>query len=226
MQGTLVNAAAIIAGALLGTLFGVYLPEKIRVTVMQGIGLGTLLIGFQMALGVENILLLLLSLVAGAITGEICSIQERLNSWGKALEKRFSSPGNDLFTKGFVTTTLLFCVGAMAIVGPLESGLTGEHSILYAKSLIDGVASIILSASFGVGVAFSALSVFLYQGSITLLAGWLNTYLTETVIAEVTATGGLLIVGIGLNILEIKEIKVGNLLPALLYAFLLALLWG
>ena len=226
MQGTLVNVAAIILGAILGTLFGRQLPEKIKNTVMQGVGLGVLLIGFQMALGAENLLIVIFSMVAGAVTGELLSIQERLNKWGEKLENRFAANGNNLFTKGFVSSSLIYCVGAMAVMGPLESGLTGEHTILYAKSILDGVISIILSATFGIGVAFSSLSVFIYQGSITLMAGWVSTFLDDAIISEITATGGLLIIGLGLTILEIKEIKVGNLLPALLFAFVLALFWS
>lgn len=226
MQGTLVNVMAIILGAILGTSFGKYLPKKIKNTVMQGVGLGILLIGFQMALETENILIVLFSVVAGAVTGELLSIQERLNNLGEKLENRFASSRDNRFTKGFVSSSLIYCVGALAVMGPLESGLTGEHSILYAKSMIDGVMSIVLGAAFGIGVAFSALSVFLYQGAITLMAGWFSTFLNDAVISEISATGGILIIGLGLTILDIKEIKAGNLLPALFFAFVLALFWS
>ena len=226
MQGTLANVLAIILGAILGTLFGRQLPEKIKNTVMQGVGLVVLFIGLDMALETENLLIVLLSILGGAVIGELLSIQERLNKWGEKLKNRFDSTGGSLFTQGFVSSSLIYCVGALAVMGPLESGLTGEHSILYAKSILDGVTSIVLSATFGIGVAFSALAVLLYQGSITLMAGWVSTFLTEAVISEITATGGILIIGLGIIILDIKDIKVGNLLPALLFAFVLALFWN
>lgn len=226
MQGTLANVLAIILGAILGTLFGKQLPEKIKNTVMQGVGLVVLFIGLDMALETENLLIVLLSILAGAVIGELLSIQERLNKWGEKLKNRFDSTGGSLFTQGFVSSSLIYCVGALAVMGPLESGLTGEHSILYAKSILDGVMSIVLSATFGIGVAFSALAVLLYQGSITLMAGWVSTFLTEAVISEITATGGILIIGLGIIILDIKDIKVANLLPALLFAFVLALFWN
>lgn len=226
MKGTLINVAAILVGALLGHFLKAGLPEKIKGIILQAVGLATILIGLKMVLEGRNILLIFGSLLAGAVTGELIALEERLQKWGVALQRRFSSPGGDTFTQGFVTASLLFCVGAMAVMGALESGLTGKHTTLFAKSVLDGISSIMLSASLGPGVAFAALPVFLYQGSITVLAGSLRHFLTEAVMAEMTATGGLLILGISFNILEIKEIKVGNLLPALLYAFVLALLFG
>ncbi len=226
MLGTVVNVAAILVGALLGRFLKAGLPEKIKSIILQAVGLVTILIGLQMVLEGRSILLIFGSMLAGAITGELLALEERLQKWGVALQRRFSSPGGDAFTQGFVTASLLFCVGAMAVMGSLESGLTGKHTTLLAKSVLDGISSIMLSAGLGPGVAFAALPVFLYQGSITVLAGSLRHFFTEAVLAEMTATGGLLILGISLNILEIKKIKVGNLLPALLYAFVLALLFG
>lgn len=226
MLGTVVNVAAILVGALLGRFLKAGLPEKIKSIILQAVGLVTILIGLQMVLEGRSILLIFGSMLAGAITGELLALEERLQKWGVALQRRFSSPGGDAFTQGFVTASLLFCVGAMAVMGSLESGLTGKHTTLLAKSVLDGISSIMLSAGLGPGVAFAALPVFLYQGSITVLAGSLRHFFTEAVLAEMTATGGLLILGISLNILEIKKIKVGNLLPALLYAFVLALFFG
>ena len=224
MLGTIVNAAAILVGALLGRLLKAGLPEKIRNIILQAIGLVTILIGLQMVLEVRNVLLVLASMLAGAITGELLDLEDNLRKWGETLQRRFSFAGHAgaAFVQGFVMASLLYCVGAMAVMGSLESGLTGKHTTLFAKSALDGTASIMLSAGFGLGVAFAALPVFLYQGSITLLAGSLRPLITEAVLAEMTATGGLLILGISLNTLEIKQIKVGNLLPALFYAFLLA----
>ncbi|MGI5822987.1 MAG: DUF554 domain-containing protein [Dethiobacteria bacterium] len=226
MLGTLVNVAAILIGALLGHLLKAGLPERIKGIVLQAVGLSTFLIALKMVLEGRNVLIIFGSLLAGAVTGELLMLEERLQKWGMFLQRRFSSSDGGTFTQGFVTASLLYCVGAMAVMGSLESGLTGNHATLFAKAVLDGISAIMLTASLGLGVAFSALPVFLYQGGITVLAGSLRYFLTEAVMAEMTATGGLLILGISLNILEIKEIKVGNLLPALLYAFILALIFS
>lgn len=223
--GTIVNAAAIIFGALLGKILGRGLPENIKDTVLQGLGLGVILVGATMALETNKIIVVLVSLMLGAVIGEAVGIEKLLEAGGNALERKVSAKGDrGNVAKGFVTGTLIYCVGAMAIMGALESGLSGNHDILYAKSLLDGVMSVVLASTLGIGVAFSALSVFAYQGSITLLAQWVSQFMSDPVIAEVTSTGGVLIVGIGLTILEIKTIKVGNLLPAILVAFVLAVI--
>lgn len=216
MLGTIVNALSIILGALLGMGFGRALPEKMKDTVIQGIGLAVLLIGGSMALQTKNPLIVIASLVAGGILGEWIDIELRLQQLGNRLERKFSGPNSrGRFSKAFVTTSLIYCVGAMAIMGALESGLKGNHSILYAKSLLDGISAVVFASTMGVGVMASAIPVFIYQGSITLAAGLLQGVLSNSVVAEMSATGGLLIVGIGINILAIKEIKVGNLLPGI-----------
>jgi len=222
MLGTVVNVLAIIAGSLLGIVLGKGLPENIRATVMQAIGLGVLLIGGQMALATQNITIVIISLVVGGILGELIRLQQGLDNLGLYLEAKFSKEENNTFAKAFVTASLVFCVGAMAIMGALESGLTGQHQTLYAKAILDGVSAIMFSSTLGIGVAFAALPVFIYQGLITLLASWIQVFMTEAVIAEMKATGGLLIFGIGLNLLKVADIKVGNLLPAILVAALLA----
>lgn len=225
MLGTLVNVVSIIIGGLIGFLFGKAFPEKMRYTVIHGIGLAVLLIGASMALLTKNPLIIIGSLVLGGVIGEIIDIELRLQNLGKWLEKNITSgEDNGKFTKGFVTTTLIYCVGAMAIMGALESGLQGNNSILYAKAMLDGVSSVVFAASLGIGVIFSALPVLLYQGAISLFAGLLQGVLSTSVINEMSATGGLLIVAIGLNILEIKEIKVANLLPGIFIAIPLCLL--
>jgi len=225
LLGTIVNAAAIIAGALLGKILGQGLSDNIKTTVLQGLGLGVVLVGATMALKTKEIMVVLISLMLGAVVGEMIGIEALLERAGNALERRVSANGNHgAVAQGFVTATLIYCVGAMAIMGSLESGLTGNHSILYAKSLLDGVMSVVLASTLGLGVAFSAVSVLIYQGTITLLAQWISRFMTDPVIAEVTSVGGVLIVGIGLNILEIKNIKVGNLLPAILVAFIVAIM--
>lgn len=224
LLGTIVNALAIIMGAFIGKVLGKGISEGVKNTVLQGLGLGVLLVGVTMALETNKIIVVLISLMLGAVVGEIIGIERKLEAGGNALERKVNANGNQGdIAKGFVTATLIYCVGAMAIMGALESGLRGNHDILYAKSLLDGVMSIVLASTLGMGVAFSALSVMIYQGSITLLAQWVSRFMTDPVIAEVTSTGGLLIVGIGLNILEIKKIKVGNLLPSIVVAFALAL---
>jgi hypothetical protein len=206
---------AIIIGGLVGVFFGRAFSDKLKTTVIQGIGLTVLIIGLQMALKTENILIVILSLVLGGIIGEGIDIEARLNNLGKFLEGKLSTKGEGRFTKAFVTTSLIYCVGAMAIVGALEDGLSGNHSILFAKSALDGITAIIFSSSMGMGVIFSAIPVFLYQGSISLFAGLLQGIISGTVVNEMSAVGGLLIFGIGINMLGIKEIKVGNLLPGI-----------
>lgn len=216
MLGTIVNTAAIIFGGVLGLLFGQALPEKMKRTVIQGIGLAVLLIGGSMALQTKNILVVISSLVLGGIIGEWIDIELRLQHLGQWLERKFEKNGQGAgFTKAFVTASLIYCVGAMAIMGSLESGLKGNHNILFAKSMLDGISALVFASSMGIGVLLSAVPVFLYQGAITMAAGLLQGVLSPQVIAEMGATGGLLILGIGFNILEIKEIKVGNLLPSI-----------
>lgn len=225
--GTIVNAVAIIAGGLAGMFFGKALPEKMKSTVIQGIGLAVILIGLSMALQSKNTLVVIASLVLGGILGEWIDIELRLHQLGQFLEKflaKYVKGGN--FTKAFVSSSLIYCVGAMAIMGSLESGLKGVNDILYAKAMLDGVSAIVFASSMGIGVLVSAIPVFLYQGAITLSASLLQGLLSGPVVAEMSATGGLLIVGIGLNILEIKEIKVGNLLPGIFMAIPLTLLYA
>ena len=234
MLGTIVNAVAIIAGGLGGLLFGKSLPEKFKQTIIQGIGLAILLIGLQMALETKNMLIVIGSLVIGAIIGELIDIEGKLENFGQWLERKLTASKKgkkegvssiqeeSKFTKGFVTTSLIFCVGAMAIMGSLESGLKGSNSILFAKSLLDGITALIFASSLGIGVLASAIPVFIYQGVLTFGATFLQNLLSSAVVGEMSAVGGLLILGIGINILQIKVIKVGNLLPGIFVAIPLA----
>ena len=229
MLGTITNAGAIVIGALLGNLFRGGISERFRSVVMQGISLVVIVIGLSMALQTENILVLTLSIVSGGLLGEFLRIEERLEGLGARMESRFggAGKGGGLFTRGFVTASLVFCVGAMAIMGALESGLTGEHTTLFIKSVIDGVAAIVFASTMGIGVAFSALMVFLYQGAITLAAVYVKPFLTDAMVLEMTAAGGLLIFGIGINLLTGKEhVRVGNLLPAIFVAIFFTVLFG
>ncbi|MBW1608604.1 MAG: DUF554 domain-containing protein [Deltaproteobacteria bacterium] len=214
MLGTIVNTVAIIAGSLLGLLFRGGIPKKFTVTMMQAISLAVMLIGFKMALKSDAILLIIFSLVIGSLIGEFINIESRLERLGKRLETRFSKPGSGV-AKGFVVASLVFCVGSMAIVGALESGLTGNHQTLFAKSALDGLFSIIFASSFGIGVLFSSASVFIYQGMITLTSSLMKPFLITAVINQMSAVGGILIMAIGINLLEIQKIKVGNMLPAI-----------
>jgi uncharacterized membrane protein YqgA involved in biofilm formation len=189
-------------------------PRKITNTLIHGAALAVMLIGLRMAWKDNNFIILLCSLVLGGVIGERIRIEDRINGLGKWVEERFSRSGGNI-SKGFVTTTLLYCVGSMAVVGSLESGLTGNHDTLFAKSVLDELGSIIFSASLGIGVLFSAVSVFLYQGCITIGSSFLKQFLADPVISQMSAVGGMLIVAMAFNMLDIVKIKVANLLPAI-----------
>jgi uncharacterized membrane protein YqgA involved in biofilm formation len=225
MTGTLVNAGAIIAGTAIGLVFRKGISESVNNTVMSGIGLAVALIGFKMAFKTENELIVILSLVIGGVIGEILNIEGWLGRAGQLLESKVGA-GEGEVAKAFVTTSLIYCVGAMAIMGSLEDGLTGNATTLYAKALLDGTSAVVFTSTMGFGVVFSAIPVLLYQGVITLAATGLKSFLTPSMINEMTATGGLLIIGIASNVLGIKLIKVGNLLPAIFFAVLLSWLWA
>lgn len=223
LLGTLVNAAAIIVGSLLGRLL-TRIPESVRRTVMQGIGLAVMVLGLKMALGTQNILLVIVSIVVGAILGEWINIDHGLNQAGKWLEKKVGGDKQGSVATGFVTATLVYCIGAMGVLGAMDSGLRDNHDILYTKALLDGFSAIIFTSTLGIGVLFSAVPVFLYQGVITLLSTQIYNLVSEkmldAILLEVTAVGGLMIIAIGINILELKKIQVANMLPALVVAAL------
>lgn len=225
MTGTIVNVVAILAGTAIGLLFRKGISQSANNTIMSGIGLAVALIGFKMAFKTENELIVILSLVLGGIIGEILNIEGWLARFGNMLESKVGGKNGEV-SKTFVTTSLIYCVGAMAIMGALEDGLTGNATTLYAKSLLDGTSAVVFTTTMGFGVAFSAIPVFLYQGTITLMASGLKSFLTPSMINEMTATGGLLIIGIASNILGIRVFKVGNLLPAIGVAVFLAWLWA
>jgi uncharacterized membrane protein YqgA involved in biofilm formation len=212
--GTLVNILAIIAGSLVGLAFKGGIPLHYQQTVMQAIGLAVVLIGMTGALKTQDILVVIFSLAIGALAGEWLRIEARLNQMGKWLESRFAQSEGGI-AKGFVTASLIYCVGSMAIVGAMESGLTGNHQTLYAKSVLDGISAIIFASTLGSGVSFSAISVGVYQGILTLSAVLIKPYLVPQVVDQMSSVGGILIMGIGLNLLEIKKIHVGNMLPAI-----------
>jgi uncharacterized protein len=223
--GTIVNSGAVIVGGVAGTLLKSGIPERYKKIVMQGIGLAVLFIGISGTikemltiiagnkLDRQFVMLMIFSLVIGGLIGEFLKIEKRLESLGIWFQGKIPSRGGS-FSDGFVTASLVYCVGAMAIVGALEDGLMSNTSTLFAKSILDGVTAVVFAATLGIGVAFSAVPVFVYQGSITLLAGVVKPWLTYTVISQMSLVGGILIFAIGINLLEIKKINVGNLLPA------------
>jgi len=224
LTGTLVNVATISAGALVGRYAGRFVPDRMRKTVMAGLGLTVLLIGLQLALQSRQPMIVIGSLIVGGVLGELLKIETRLESFGRWLQDRFSGAGN--IAEGFVTASLLYCVGAMAIMGSLQDGFSGKPTILYAKAALDGVASIALASTLGIGVLFSAIPVALYQGAITLAAGSAKAMLTDPVVLEMNAVGGLLIVAIGVDLIGIKRLPVGNMLPAVFVAVGLVWLFG
>ena len=219
--GTLANCVAIIIGALLGVFCKRGLPEKWQETMMSSIALCILIIGVQMALKTQNIIIVIFSLVLGAIVGEILDIEAAMNRLGQYLGNKLSQGDGSAaaaIAAGFVNASILFCSGAMAILGSIQDGLAADHTTLFAKATLDGLISLILSTNLGIGVILSALSVGIYQGSITLLAGVVGPLVTEAMLAEITASGGIMIMAIGCNMLKISSIRIGNLLPGMLFA--------
>lgn len=222
MIGTLINAIAIIIGAAAGLFLRRGMNESISKTVMQGVGLSVILIGVTGAIKTGNTLLVILSMVIGGVIGSLIDIDRRMNQLGAWAQKKLTKGDdeNNTFAKGFVTASLIFCVGAMAVVGSLDSGIRGDHSTLIAKAALDGVTSIILASSLGIGVMLSAVPVFIYQGAIALLGTAIAPLLSDIVVTEMSAVGGLLIMAIGINMLLNSEIKVANLLPAIFIPFI------
>jgi len=219
--GTLANVGAVIVGGALGSLVIPQVPEAVRKGTMQALGLAVVLIGLKMAWETENMLLVVVSIAVGTAIGELLRIEDRLQNWAKRLE-RWPLTQRGSFAKGFVQASLLFCTGAMAITGALEDGLNGNPSILYAKSILDGVASVMFGSVMGVGVMFAAIPVGVYQGLLTLGAAAISSVLTDAMIREISATGGLMVAAIGLNLLGATEIRIGNLLPGLVVIAVLA----
>lgn len=221
MEGTIINAAAVIIGSSIGLLIHSKLPKKIISISFQGIGLFTLFLGVTMASKTNDYLIMIFSIVIGSIIGELLAIDKGIDKFSNWLKNKVKS-NNAKFSEGFVTSFLLFCMGSMTILGAIEEGLGNEPNLLLAKSLLDGFSSVALAASMGIGVLFSAIPLLLFQGGLTLFAGALEGFLTEAMINELTAVGGLLLIGLGINILEIKTLKITNMLPALVIAVALS----
>lgn len=214
MLGTIVNFVLILAGSILGLFLKGGISERFNQLIMQGLSLCVLLIGIDGALKYNSILVVILSISIGALIGEGLDFDKMLKNFGDKLQDRFKNSKSKI-SEGFVSASLLYCVGAMAILGSLKSGLDNDHRILISKSIIDGISSIFFSSTLGIGVMFSAVSVLIYQGSITLGASFLEPYLTEAVRFNMGATGSLIIIGLALNMLGITKIKVANLLPGI-----------
>lgn len=218
-MGTILNVVTVLAGGALGVFFGSRFPQKMRETIVAGLGLFTLALGLQMTLDSKNILIVLGALLLGGVLGEWLEIDENLKRLGQWLEVKTGNEGKGSFVKGFVMSSLIFCVGPMAILGSIQDGLDGDYKLLAIKSTLDGFGALAFASTLGVGVLFSTLPIAVYQGGLTLLAGQAKTLLTDPMIAEMTATGGIMIMGIGLgSLLELKPIRVGNFLPALFFA--------
>ncbi len=225
MLGTIVNVITVIIGSGAGLLLNKGIPKRITDSIMKAVALCVIYIGIDGCLEGENTLIAIISMAVGALIGELLKLDDRLNALGAKLESKVAknSSAENAVAKGFVTASLLFCVGAMAIVGSLESGINGNHEILFSKSLLDLITSFILATTLGIGVMFSAAFVFVYQGVITVLAQFVGPYLSDAVIAEMTCAGSILIIALGLNMLGITKLKVMNYIPAVFLPIILCL---
>jgi len=224
MIATFINAAAVVLGSLIGLLLNKRIGERIKAVLYAGIGVVTLVIGMSMALEMQRVLYLALAIVIGGILGTWWGVENAILGLGETLRNRFqrSSSGSE-FAYGFLSASVLFCVGALAIIGSFRAGVDGDYQLLLTKSVMDGFMSILLAASMGVGVAFSALVIVVYQGGLTLLAGWISPWVSELMLSEITAVGGALIIMIGINLLDLKHIKTADFIPAILVVILFVL---
>ncbi len=223
MTGTLLNIATVLIGGMIGLLFGARIPERFKSTVIAGMGLFTAAMGLQMFLKTTNPLIVLGALLIGALLGEWTRIEDGLQNLGGFLERRFarddSAEGSARFIRGFLTASLLFCVGPMTILGSIQDGLTGDYNLLAVKSVLDGFAALAFASTLGIGVLFSVIVILVFQGGISLLAVQLSAIVTDPMMAEMTATGGVILIALAVSsLLEIKKIRVGNFLPALFVA--------
>lgn len=220
MTGTLINAGAILVGGTIGILFHSKIPQKYIKIVFQGIGLFTLFVGIAMTLKTNNYLILVFSIVLGSILGTALKLDFQIEKFSETIKNNVKSD-NSKFSEGMITAFLLYCMGSMTILGAFEEGLGNAPNLLLAKSLMDGISSIALAAGLGIGVMFSVIPLLIYQGGLTLFASLLNNRMSETMINELSAVGGLMLIGMGIQILEIKNIKVINMLPALIIVVVL-----
>lgn len=225
MIGTLVNTAAVIGGGVIGLLLKKRMPERVTTIYFQAIGLFTLAIGASMAVEMEKILIVVSSLAIGSLLGEWWDLEKGAEQISNNLKKRFRI-GSERFSEGLVTAFLLFCVGSMTILGTIQEGTGGSPDLLYTKSLMDFFSAMLLASAFGVGVVFSALPLFIFQAALTLLAEYAGSFFTDEIILGLTSTGGILLIGLGINILEIKKLRIMNMLPSLVVVVLLIWIFG
>lgn len=223
--GTIFNCIAVVIGSLIGLIAGRFIPEKTNDTIFNCLGLFTIYVGINMTLKTEHSIAVLLSLVLGTVTGEILGIETKLNSLGDTLKAKLQT-SNAKFTEGFVSATLLFCVGSMAIIGAIEDGLRHNPEILMTKGIMDCIAGSMFAGAYGVGVMFSVVPMFIYQGAITLGASWAESVITESMYANISGLGGLMIMGIGLNMLKITRLKLGDMLPGLVYVVFFTMIFA
>lgn len=222
--GTIFNSIAVFFGSVAGLLIGKFIPERLQKTIFNCMGLFTLYVGINMTLNTKHSIAVLISLILGAITGDLLGIEAKLNSLGDTIKAKLHT-SNSKFTEGFVSSTLLFCVGSMAIIGAFNDGLRHDPEILMTKGIMDGIISIIFAGSMGVGVLFSIIPMFIYQGSLTLIAIWAEPFITADMYANISGLGGLMIMGIGLNMMRITQIKLGDMLPGLIYVIFFTMLF-
>ena len=222
--GTVFNSLTVFIGGSLGLLIGKFIPEKMQTTIFNCMGLFTLYVGINMTLNTKHSIAVLLSLVLGSITGEILGLENKLNNLGDTLKKKFNAKDSG-FTQGFVSASLLFCVGSMAIIGAFEDGLRHNPELLMTKGIMDGIVSIVFAGSFGIGVLFSIIPMFIYQGALTFIGVWAEPFITPEMYANISGLGGLMIVGIGLNLLKITKLNLGDMLPGLIYVIFFTMLF-
>ena len=223
--GTVFNSLAVLIGSLAGLFIGKFIPQRLQETTFNCLGLFTMYVGINMTLGTKHSIAVLLSLVTGAITGDMLGIETKLNSLGDKLKAKLHT-SNAGFTQGFVTATLLFCVGSMAIIGAFNDGIRHDPELLMTKGIMDGIASILFAGSMGIGTLFSIIPLFIYQGTLTFLAVWAEPFITSDMYANISGLGGLMIMGIGLNMLKITKLKLGDMLPALVYVIFFTMIFS
>ena len=220
-NGTLINIALIIAGSITGIILKNKFTDRFRDILFQITGLVTIFLGIQMALKIENLIIIVFSLIIGGLLGESLNLDVKVENVADRIKKRFSTNTHHGFTEGFITATLIYCIGSMAILGSIDSGLRNDHTILITKGILDGFMSIVLASTFGIGVAFSIIPLAIYQGGITILAFVSEKFFTPFLINQLTGTGGILIIGLGFVLLNIKKIKIMNLSPSLVFTLLI-----
>ena len=217
--GTVFNCIAVLIGGSLGLFIGKFIPEKLQITIFNSMGLFTLYVGINMSLSTKHSIAVLLALVLGAVTGNLLGLEEKLNSLGDTLKAKLHASDSG-FTQGFVSATLVFCLGSMAIIGAFNDGLRHDPELLITKGIMDGISSILFAGSMGLGVVFSIIPMFIYQVGLTFLAVWVDPFITPEMYANISGIGGLMIMGIGMNFLKITNLKLGDMLPGLIYVIL------